>query len=69
MYDLLQDDYELLDDLHAAYANESMNLQDWLDEAEPDMKKYVRRDISFLEKGVSKIKGHSKLILKHEKFL
>ena len=69
MYDLLQDDYELLDDLHAAYANESMNQQDWLDDAEPSQKKYVRQDIKYLEKTVSKIKGHMKLILKHEQFL
>ena len=73
MYDLLQDDYEMLDHLATANNMEAMTLEDYLDTDDPDHNpdgiKSLKRDIKFYYQQERKIKKHMDLILKHEKLL
>ena len=50
IYDLLQDDYEMLGDLASAFSNEVRNLEDWLDDAPSSERRGIGQDIKYLQK-------------------
>ena len=68
MWDDLQWDYALLEELEEGYIEEVQNQYAWLEDEGSD-KRQTRSEIRYFEKTLKTIKQHQQLILKHEKFL
>ena len=69
LYDILQDDYEVLDNLAVVYGGEAENQENYLYDVEPSERKYVKQEIKYHRDMEKKIRKHMDLILKHEQFL